>query len=139
MRRPSVWLRAGLCLAGIAVMAVLQTVVLPGMIDHVVGVFPETAVIRQPSMFWQGSTCLSVQIVLLCTGLLGLAPFRRVSWLTAGLLCRIRMISAIAFVAMMFAADLMICQMGFGTPGFVYPVALCGVIALICIWRMRKA
>ena len=48
-------------------LAYVEIVVAPWFINEVVSMFPETTLLKEPSMFWEWAILLAVQATLLCT------------------------------------------------------------------------
>ena len=51
-------------------LAYVEIVVAPWFINEVVSMFPETTLLKEPSMFWEWAILLAVQATLLCTAAL---------------------------------------------------------------------
>lgn len=67
-------------------LAYVEIVVAPWFINEVVSMFPETTLLKEPSMFWEWAILLAVQATLLCTAAKLVVPGASVgssSW-TAG-------------------------------------------------------
>ena len=67
-------------------LAYVEIVVAPWSINEVVSMFPETTLLKEPSMFWEWAILLVVQATLLCTAAKLVVPGASVgssSW-TAG-------------------------------------------------------
>ena len=52
-------------------LAYVEIVVAPWFINEVVSMFPETTLLKEPSMFWEWAILLAVQATLLCTASVG--------------------------------------------------------------------
>ena len=104
-------------------LAYVEIVVAPWFINEVVSMFPETTLLKEPSMFWEWAILLAVQATLLCT---------------AAKLDMIRIVALIVVFSVTTTGNITICLMNFGTPGFVYGVALCSLAAIIAIIVLLK-
>lgn len=51
-------------------LAYVEIVVAPWFLNEVVSMFPETTLLKEPSMFWEWAILLAVQATLLCTAAL---------------------------------------------------------------------
>ncbi|TCE77906.1 hypothetical protein MCC10066_1497 [Bifidobacterium longum subsp. longum] len=113
-------------------LAYVEIVVAPWFINEVVSMFPETTLLKEPSMFWEWAILLAVQATLLCTAAKLVVPERLLAQ-AAGLLDMIRIVALIVVFSVTTTGNITICLMNFGTPGFVYGVALCSLAAIIAI------
>ena len=111
-------------------LAYVEIVVAPWFINEVVSMFPETTLLKEPSMFWEWAT-------LLCTAAKLVVPERLLAQ-AAGLLDMIRIVALIVVFSVTTTGNITICLMNFGTPGFVYGVALCSLAAIIAIIVLLK-
>ena len=66
----------------------------PWFINEVVSMFPETTLLKEPSMFWEWAILLAVQATLLCTAAKLVVPERLLAQ-AAGLLDMIRIVALI--------------------------------------------
>ena len=98
---------------------------------------PETTLLKEPSMFWDWAILLAVQATLLCTAAKLVVPERLLAQ-AAGLLDMIRIVALIVVFSVTTTGNITICLMNFGTPGFVYGVALCSLAAIIAIIVLLK-
>ena len=57
-------------------LAYVEIVVAPWFINEVVSMFPETTLLKEPSMFWEWAILLAVQATLLCTAAKLVVPER---------------------------------------------------------------
>ena len=89
------------------------------------------------SMFWEWAILLAVQATLLCTAAKLVVPERLLAQ-AAGLLDMIRIVALIVVFSVTTTGNITICLMNFGTPGFVYGVALCSLAAIIAIIVLLK-
>ena len=103
----------------------------------IVSMFPETTLLKEPSMFWEWAILLAVQATLLCTAAKLVVPERLLAQ-AAGLLDMIRIVALIVVFSVTTTGNITICLMNFGTPGFVYGVALCSLAAIIAIIVLLK-
>ena len=117
------------CCAGLLY---VESVVAPWFINAVVSMFPETTLLKEPSMFWEWVILLAIQVALLCTAAKLALPEQRLAWM-AGPLDVVRLIALIVVFSVTTTGNITICLMNFGTPGFVYGVALCSLASLIAI------
>ena len=99
--------------------------------------FSETTLLKEPSMFWEWAILLAVQATLLCTAAKLVVPERLLAQ-AAGLLDMIRIVALIVVFSVTTTGNITICLMNFGTPGFVYGVALCSLAAIIAIIVLLK-
>ena len=118
-------------------LAYVEIVVAPWFINEVVSMFPETTLLKEPSMFWEWAILLAVQATLLCTAAKLVVPERLLAQ-AAGLLDMIRIVALIVVFSVTTTGNITICLMNFGTPGFVYGVALCSLAAIIAIIVLLK-
>lgn len=121
-------------------LAYVEIVVAPWFINEVVSMFPETTLLKEPSMFWEWAILLAVQATLLCTAAKLVVPERLLAQ-AAGLLDMIRIVALIVVFSVTTTGNITICLMNFGTPGFVYGVALCSlapIIAIIVLLKRRR-
>ena len=93
--------------------------------------------LKEPSMFWEWAILLAVQATLLCTAAKLVVPERLLAQ-AAGLLDMIRIVALIVVFSVTTTGNITICLMNFGTPGFVYGVALCSLAAIIAIIVLLK-
>ena len=87
--------------------------------------FPETTLLKEPSMFWEWAILLAVQATLLCTAAKLVVPEHLLAQ-AAGLLDMIRIVALIVVFSVTTTGNITISLMNFGTP-----VVLVG----LCIWR----
>ena len=118
-------------------LAYVEIVVAPWFINEVVSMFPETTLLKEPSKFWEWAILLAVQATLLCTAAKLVVPERLLAQ-AAGLLDMIRIVALIVVFSVTTTGNITICLMNFGTPGFVYGVALCSLAAIIAIIVLLK-
>lgn len=118
-------------------LAYVEIVVAPWSINEVVSMFPETTLLKEPSMFWEWAILLAVQATLLCTAAKLVVPEHLLAQ-AAGLLDMIRIVALIVVFSVTTTGNITICLMNFGTPGFVYGVALCSLAAIIAIIVLLK-
>lgn len=118
-------------------LAYVEIVVAPWFINEVVSMFPETTLLKEPSMFWEWAILLAVQATLLCTAAKLVVPERLLAQ-AAGLLDMIRIVALIVVFSVTTTGNITICLMNFGTPCFVYGVALCSLAAIIAIIVLLK-
>ena len=118
-------------------LAYVEIVVAPWSINEVVSMFPETTLLKEPSMFWEWAILLAVQATLLCMAAKLVVPEHLLAQ-AAGLLDMIRIVALIVVFSVTTTGNITICLMNFGTPGFVYGVALCSLAAIIAIIVLLK-
>lgn len=102
-------------------LAYVEIVVAPWFINEVVSMFPETTLLKEPSMFWEWAILLAVQATLLCTAAKLVVPERLLAQ-AAGLLDMIRIVALIVVFSVTTTGNITICLMEFRNSG-------------LCIWR----
>ena len=120
---------------GIAVLFVAETMWIPRFIEEIVLLYPETALLRVPSMFWQAVVVSCWQVAWIA----GLAAARpssegetsRTGWR------RVRTVLLAVAGGLILAGDISLCLMGFGAPGFVYAMLGAALVSFALSYLLR--
>lgn len=125
---------------GIAALFIAETMWIPRFIGEVVRMYPETALLRAPSMFWQAVVITCWQAAWIA-GLAAVRPSpdgaeaeaapRRTGWR------RVRTVLLAVAGGLMLAGDITLCLMGFGAPGFVYAMLAASLVSFALSYLLR--